>query len=107
MPTTPKSTNRASVTALTSIYTVPAATTAIVLGIFIAERTSTATTVTVTYQNTASGVTTNLAFNVLLPANGTLLVLDANSRLVMQTGDILRVSAGTGVDVTMSYLEIT
>lgn len=107
MATTPKSTSKTNVTALTVIYTVPAATTSIVTGLYISDRVGAASSVTCTYFNSAGATTANLTFSTYMGANGTLVVLDSNSRLVMNTGDILRVSASSAVDVTMSFLEIT
>ncbi len=94
-----------NVTSVTTVYTAPAGTTSVVVGLIIANETSTDTTVTVSM--TKGATTISLLNSGPLPGNSNIMVLNNNSRLVLLTGNSLAVTAGQNVDVAVSVLEIT
>ncbi len=95
-----------------SVYTVPAATTSVVLGLLLANQTSGAITATVTI-TTASSAGENADDPIILnavavPASTSLEVL-SGQKLVLETGDVMKVgcSAASSMDVALSVMEIT
>lgn len=97
----------AAVTTITTIYTVPAATTSVVTGLNIANTAGADTTATVTIVKAVGPVTSLLVSSTPVPANSNLAVLSNNNRLVLMTGDILKVTAAASCDVFLSAMEIT
>ncbi len=89
-----------------TLYTVPASTQSIVVGLLVANKTAVNVTVTV---NLATGVTTALISGAIVPPNSTLVVIGKDEKLVMEAADVLTVIAGTAtsLDATASVLEIT
>ncbi len=89
-----------------TLYTVPASTQSIVVGLLVANKTAVNVTVTV---NLATGVTTALISGVIVPPNSTLVVIGKDEKLVMEAADVLTVIAGTAtsLDATASVLEVT
>tara|TARA_R100000742_G_C4263316_1_gene81169 strand:- start:132 stop:455 length:324 start_codon:yes stop_codon:yes gene_type:complete len=88
-----------------TLYTVPAAKTAIVKSIIVSEDSGNTPTITVTLVNSSAAVF-SLYKTKALTANGTLELL--SSPLVMEESEILKVqaSAGNQLHVIMSFLEI-
>ena len=101
---------KAAVTTLTTVYTVPTDTTAIVLGLVIGNTTSSSITSTITLSSDTSDTETNADVEIItsaaIPANASLEVMGGN-KIVMQTTDYLRVLGSGAVDVTLSIMEIT
>lgn len=93
------------VTTVTTVYTAPAATTSVVVGLIIANDAGSDTTVTVSEVKGAT--TVNLLKSAPLPAASNIAVLSNNNRLVLLTGNSITVTAGAAVDVSVSVLEIT
>ena len=95
--------------AYVDLYTVPSATTTIILGLALWNKTASAVDVTVQMQDTSDS---NNDFQVLdtvsIPARTTLEVL-AGQKYVLETTDVLRVKAGTAsaIDATLGFMEIT
>ena len=95
--------------AYVDLYTVPASTTTIILGLALCNKTASAVNITVQMQDTSNS---NNDFQVLdtvsIPARTTLEVL-AGQKYVLETTDVLRVKAGTGsaIDATLGFMEIT
>ena len=95
--------------AYVDLYTVPASTTTIILGLALCNKTASAVDVTVQMQDTSAS---NADFQVLdtvsIPARTTLEVL-AGQKYVLETTDVLRVKAGTAsaIDATLGFMEIT
>ena len=89
-------------------YTVPSATTAIVVGLSVTNVTAGAITANVSILDNAAQ-TTNLAVNAPLSAGSSLIIGGGDQKIVLVTGDQLQVtsSASTSVDVVMSIMEIT
>ena len=110
MANTFKLKTKAGVTTLATVYTVPASTTAIVLGLVIGNTTGSAITSTITVSSDTSDTETNADVELLttgaIPAYSSIDVL-TGSKLVMQATDYLRVYGSGAVDVTLSIMEIT
>ena len=98
-------------TSLAAVYTVPSSTTAIVLGISLANKDSSSRTADVLIVSDTSDVETNansyLGYGLPIPVGGTLEVM-AGNKLVLQTTDIIqaKASAGSAVDIIVSIMEI-
>ena len=91
-------------TSVTTLYTVPDATTAIIKSILVSEDSGNADTITVTITDTASAVFS--LFNTKsISANGTTELLSAP--LVLQQNEILKVTAATAnrLHVVLSALQ--
>jgi len=101
---------KAAVTTLTTVYTVPTDTTAIVLGLVIGNTTSSSITSTITLSSNTNDTETNADVEIItsaaIPANSSLEVMGGN-KIVMQTTDYLRVYGSGAVDVALSIMEIT
>ena len=97
----------------TTIYTVPSATTSIVLGMMLANKHSASINVTAKLSSTTTngGASQNAEVNVLssVPVeNGSALEIMSGQKYVLQTGDVIKVFAGNAnIDVILSFMEIT
>ena len=91
-------------TSATTLYTVPAATTAVIKSILVSEDSGNADTITVTITDTATAVF-SLFKTKSISANGTTELLTAP--LVLQESEILKVTAATAnrLHVVLSALE--
>tara|TARA_B100000287_G_scaffold63831_1_gene55393 strand:- start:1409 stop:1741 length:333 start_codon:yes stop_codon:yes gene_type:complete len=91
-----------------TLYTAPASATTIILGVAIANKTTTDSTCKILFTDTSASTTTELIPTVTIPANTTLEVL-AGQKYILETGDILKARAGaaTTIDVTIGVLELT
>ena len=92
-------------TSITTLYTCPASTTAIVKSILVSEDSGNADTITLTI---TSGSDVFSLYKVkAVGANGTVELLTAT--LVVQASEVLKVTAATAnrLHVVASYLEIT
>jgi len=91
------------------LYTVPSATTTIVLGLTLCNKTASAVTATIQFQDTSDS---NADFQVIdtvsIPGRTSLELL-SGQKYVLETTDVLRVKAGTGsaLDATLGIMEIT
>jgi len=110
MANTFKLKTKAGVTTLATVYTVPASTTSIVLGLVIGNTTGSAITSTITVSSDTSDTETNADVELLttgaIPAYSSVDVL-SGSKLVLQTTDLLKVYGTAAVDVALSIMEIT
>ena len=95
------------------LYTCPSATTAIILGLAITNKTDNSVTASVQFiDSSASGSAADkerlLLNEVSIPANTTLEVF-AGQKYVLETGDILKVqaSAATSLDAVLGLMQIT
>jgi hypothetical protein len=93
------------VTTVTTVYTAPAATTGVVVGLIIANDGASDTTVTVSA--TKGATTVNLLKSAPIPAGSNISVLSNNNRLVLLTGNSISVTGAAAVDVIASVLELT
>ena len=97
-----------SSTSETTLYTAPALTTAIIKSILVSEDSGNADTITVTITDAESSPATFSLFKTKsISANGTTELLTAP--LVVQTGEILKVTAATAnrLHVVASILEVS
>jgi len=95
-------------TSVTTLYTAPALTTAIVKSILVSEDSGNADTITVTITDTASSPATFSLFKTkAIGANTTVELLTAP--IIVQTGEIIKVTAATAnrLHVVASILEVT
>ena len=110
MANTFKLKTKAAVTTIATVYTVPASTTAIVIGLVIGNTTGSAITSTITVSSDTSDAETNADVELLttgaIPAYSSIDVL-SGSKLVLQTTDLLKVTGTAAVDVALSIMEIT
>ena len=91
-----------------TLYTAPASTQVVVLGLAIANKTSAAVTVKVQFGDTSASTTHQLLEDVSIPANTTLETL-AGQKYILESTDVLKVQAGTGsaLDVVLGIMEKT
>ena len=91
-----------------SLYTAPTSTTSIILGLALANKTTSAVTVKVQITDAAPSGTIQLLEDVSIPANTTLEVL-GGQKYVLEAEDILKVQAGTGtaIDAFLGVMERT
>ena len=90
-----------------TVYTVPAATTATVIGLSLANKSG--STITANAFITRSSVNYALIANVSIVSGSTILVGGGDQKIVLQAADSINVStsAATSMDVIISVLEIT
>jgi hypothetical protein len=108
MPNTYKSVaTKLTANTTTNIYTVPSATTAIVKSLYISNIGSVADTVEICLRKSGAGSDVFLLKGASIGVATTMQA--AMDSIVLQTGDILKVKAGTAnaLDVTVSFLEIS
>ena len=95
-------------TSVTTLYSAPALTTAIVKSILVSEDSGNADTITVTITDAESSPATFSLFKTKsISANGTTELL--TSPIIVQTGEILKVTAATAnrLHVVASILEVS
>ena len=91
------------------LYTCPSATTTVILGLALCNKTANAVNATVQIQDTSDS---NNDFQVLdtvsIPPRTTLDVL-SGQKYILETTDVLRVKSGTGsaLDAVLGIMEIT
>jgi len=92
-------------TSVTTLYTVPSATTAVIKSILVSEDTGNADTITISLTNTSSAVF-SLFKTKAIGANATVELLTAP--LVVEESEIIKVTAATAnrLHVVLSALEI-
>lgn len=93
-------------TTAVDVYTVPASTSAVVIGMTCANKITTETKCTV---QIISGVTTTiLANSVSIPTNETYVPIGGVQKIVLKAGEKIRVFSNTAnsIDVIVSMLEI-
>ena len=115
MANTFKVVTKAGVTSEDVIYTVASSTTTVVLGIMLGNTTTSQITATVTLDtNTGSRAGANdeanqaveLVTNAPIPSGSSLELL-AGNKVVMETTDVLKLTASGATDIAMSIMEIT
>lgn len=95
-----------------TLYTVPAATTSVVLGLILCNIHTTAVTASVKMSSNTVDVETNvdtlIVKDVDIPAGSSLEVL-SGSKIVLQTTDLLKIdcSVSAKIDATLSIMAIT
>ena len=105
-------TDASSTTSLSTVYTVPAATTAIVIGCTLANTSAAAITADIKIvTDSSSGENADDVYIVKgapVPQGGSLEVMSGN-KIVLQAADTLQclASASSALDVVLSIMEIT
>ena len=92
-----------------TIYTVPSSTTAVIVGLTLANTSASASSITCTVKlENNDGDNITLLKNAPIPAGGSLEVMSGN-KIVMEASDILKAysSAANTLDCTLSLMEIT
>lgn len=89
-----------------TLYTAPAATQVVILGLAITNKTTSAVTVKVQFTDTSASTTHQLLNDVSIPANTTLEAL-AGQKYILEATDVLKVQAGTAtaLDVILGVME--
>ena len=115
MANTFKLVTKAGVTSADVIYTVASSTTTVVLGIMLGNTTTSQTTATVTLSsdtsnragaNNEANQDVELVTNAPIPAGSSLELLSGN-KVVMETTDVLKLTASGATDIALSIMEIT
>jgi len=95
----------------TGAYAVPSSTETTVIGLSLSNITTSSVDVDVALSATMANTTNDLsmATSVPIPAGSTLVLVGGDQKLVMETGELVKVksSAASSIDVIMSLLEIT
>ena len=115
MANTFKLISKAGVTSADVIYTVAGSTTTVLLGIMLGNTTTSQVTATVTIESDTSnrsGANNEANQNVELVTNapipvGSSLELLAGNKVVMETTDVLKLTASGATDIAVSIMEIT
>ena len=115
MANTFKLVTKAGVTTADVIYTVAGSTTTVVLGVMLGNTTTSQVTATVTIESDTSnraGANNEANQNVELVTNapipsGASLELLAGNKVIMETTDVLKLTATGATDITLSIMEIT
>lgn len=95
-----------------TLYTVPAATTATVIGLTLANVHTTSVTATVQIVSTTVDTETNETVSVVKDVPilvGSSLELMSGNKYILQTGDVIKIdcSVSAKIDATLSVMEIT
>ena len=115
MANTFKLVSKAGVTTADVIYTVASSTTTVLLGIMLGNTTTSQVTATVTIEsdtgnrsgaNDEANQTVELVTNAPIPAGSSLELL-AGNKVVMETTDVLKLTASGATDIAVSIMEIT
>ena len=115
MANTFKQISKAGVTSADVIYTVAGSTTTVVLGLIIGNTQSSAITVTLTIDtdtanrsgaNNESNQAVELLTATTIPANSSLELL-AGNKIVLETTDVINLTASAAADISISVMEIT
>ena len=115
MANTFKLITKAGVTSADVIYTVAGSTTTVLLGIMLGNTTSSQVTTTVTIESDTSSragadneanQNVELVTNAPIPAGSSLELL-AGNKVVMETTDVLKLTASGATDIALSIMEIT
>ncbi len=115
MANTFKLVTKAGVTTADVIYTVAGSTTTVILGIMLGNTTTSQVTSTVTIESDTSSRSGNndeanqnveLVTNAPIPAGASLELL-AGNKVIMETTDVLKLTATGATDIALSIMEIT
>ena len=115
MANTFKVVTKAGVTSEDVIYTVAGSTTTVILGLVLGNTTTSQTTATVTLSsdtsaragaNNEANQDVELVTNAPIPAGSSLELL-AGNKVVMETTDVLKLTASGATDIALSIMEIT
>lgn len=93
-------------TAYQTLYTTPSATTTVILGVALANKTNNVIGATIQFEDISANSTYQIVNNVQIPGNTTLELL-AGQKYILETGDMLNVTAeaNSSIDVVMGLME--
>lgn len=92
-----------------TVYTVPGATTSVVIGFCLANRTSSSVAADVFINKSSpSADDVYIVKSIIIPA-GSLYDFNAGNKIILETGDLIQITSNTSssVDVIVSVLEQT
>ncbi len=94
-------------TSAATIYTCPSATQTTLIGLSVANTTT--SPITCDAYITSSTVDYYLVKTATVPVGGSLVIVGGDQKVVMEVADVLKIvsSAASSADVVVSYLEIT
>jgi len=93
-----------NITSVTSIYTAPANTTSILLELDIANTTTAVVETSVQVTDTSASSTSYLVKNAPIPSGSALQVI-SGQKVILEAGDIVKVTSSGAVDCVASILE--
>lgn len=105
MANTFKSYLTAGVTTQTTVHTGPAATQTTVIGLSLSN-TSTTTVAMVSVSLTRGATVVSVVSNASIPVGDSLVLFGGDQKLVIQSGDLVKVTSSSSVDVIVSVLEV-
>lgn len=96
-------------TSAVSVYTTPSSTTTTIIGLSLANVSGSSITATVEVTDTSASTTAKVVKNAPIPIGSSLVAVGGDQKIVLETGDILKVtaSAANSVDAIVSYMEQT
>jgi len=96
-------------TSTNTVYTCPANTTAVVIGVTLCNLKTTGVEATLQVNDTSASATSHLLKSAPVPSGSSIVVVGGEQKIVLEAGDSIRcaASAASAIDVTMSVLEIT
>ena len=98
-----KSYPTAGVTTETTVYTCPASTETTIIGMTVANTTASGVTASVIFSD---GTPVYLVKDASILAGSALVPVGGDQKVVLNAGDIIRVSATGAVDILLSVLEV-
>lgn len=96
----------AGVTTQTTVHTGPAATQTTVIGLSLSN-TSTTTVAMVSVSLTRGTTVVSVVSNASIPVGDSLVLFGGDQKLVIQSGDLVKVTSSSAVDVIVSVLEVS
>ena len=99
-----KNAQSVGVTSVTSIYTAPSAKTSILLELDIANTTTAVVETSVQVTDTSASSTSYLVKNAPIPSGSALQVI-SGQKVILEAGDIIKVTSSGAVDCVASILE--
>jgi len=107
MTNTFKNGAKGSITTVQTIYTAPAATTSVVMGLIVANTSGADTTASVKVYDNSASLLVQLCALTPVPAASNLNVLTNNNRVVLETGDYITVTCAAACDAIASIMEVS
>lgn len=99
-----KNANKVGITSATTVYTAPGSKTSILLELDIANTTSAVVQTSVQITDTSASATSYLVKNAPIPSGSSLQII-SGQKVILETGDILKVTSTGAVDCIASILE--
>ena len=96
-------------TSVATVYTCPASTTAVVIGVTLCNLKTTGIQGTLQVTDTSAGATVHVLKSAPIPSGSSIVAVGGEQKIVLEAGDLLKVQASeaSAIDVTLSVLEIS